>query len=204
MRFRLPHFIIPRGNRLEGERIYLRPPRYRDWRAWAALRESSREFLVPWEPSWPPDCLSRAAYRRRMRQAAAEWHEDSAYAFLIFRHADDALIGGVNLSNVRRGVAQAASLGYWIGASFARQGFMTEALACLMPFLFDRLGLHRVEAACLPHNAASRALLRKVGFREEGFARGYLRINGAWQDHVLHALLRADLAGARRVAGAQA
>ncbi|HEY7689980.1 MAG TPA: GNAT family protein [Dongiaceae bacterium] len=204
MRFRFPHFIIPRGNRLDGTKIYLQPPRYRDWRAWAALRAASREFLTPWEPTWPPDCLSQAAYRRRMRQSAAEWHDDLGYAFLVFRRSDDTLLGGINISNVRRGVSQAASLGYWIGGAFARQGIMTEALTCLMPFLLDRLGLHRIEAACMPHNAASRSLLRKVGFREEGYARDYLRINGTWQDHVLYALLRKDLAGAVRLAGTQA
>jgi len=204
MRFRFPHFIIPRGNRLESTNIYVQPPRYRDWRAWAALRSSSREFLTPWEPTWPADSLSRAAYRRRMHQAAAEWHDDAGYAFLVFRRGDNRLLGGINLSNVRRGVAQAANLGYWIGGPFARQCIMTEALTCLMPFLFDRLGLHRIEAACMPHNTASRSLLRKIGFREEGYARDYLRINGVWQDHVLYALLRKDLAGAARAAGAQA
>jgi ribosomal-protein-alanine N-acetyltransferase len=70
---------------------------------------------------------------------------------------------------------------------------MTEALYVLFPFAFDRLGLHRIEAACLPHNLASRGLLQKVGFREEGHARQYLRINGSWQDHVLYALLRGDI-----------
>jgi len=204
MRFRFPHFIIPPGSRLEGAQVYVQPPRYRDWRAWAALRAASREFLTPWEPTWPPDCLSRAAYRRRMRQAAAEWHEDVGYAFLVFRRGDDTLLGGINISNVRRGVSQAASLGYWVGGAFTRQGIMTEALIALMPFLFDRMGLHRIEAACMPHNAASRGLLRKIGFREEGYARDYLRINGVWQDHVLYALLRKDLAGAVRGAGAQA
>ena len=89
MRFRFPHFIIPRGNRLESTNIYVQPPRYRDWRAWAALRGSSREFLTPWEPTWPADSLSRAAYRRRMHQAAAEWHDDAGYAFLLFRRGDN-------------------------------------------------------------------------------------------------------------------
>ncbi len=192
MRFGLGRFYIPRGNRLEGARIYLRPPRYRDWNAWAMLRAASRDFLTPWEPTWPADALSRAAYRRRMRQSALEWHEDSGYSFLIFRRSDDLLLGGVNLSNVRRGVAQSVSLGYWIGAAHARQDYMAEALRCLLPFAFDRLGVNRIEAACLPHNEASRGLLQKCGFREEGYARQYLRINGNWQDHVLYALVRSD------------
>jgi len=69
---------------------------------------------------------------------------------------------------------------------------MTEGLRCLLPFAFGRLALHRVEAACLPRNEASRRLLDRIGFREEGFARQYLRIDGAWQDHVLYALLGDD------------
>lgn len=192
LRFSLARFYIPRGNRLDGTRIYLHPPRYRDWRGWADLRARSREFLVPWEPTWLPDALSRAAYRRRLRHTALEWRDDSSYSFLILRRQDESIIGGVTLSQVRRGVAQTASLGYWIGAPYARQGYMTEAIQCLMPFAFDRLGLHRLEAACLPHNQASRSLLAKIGFREEGYARGYLRINGSWRDHVLYALVRED------------
>jgi ribosomal-protein-alanine N-acetyltransferase len=192
MRFGLSRFYIPRGNVLEGGRVYLRPPRYRDWRQWADLRARSRDFLTPWEPTWPGDALSHAAYRRRMRQAALEWNTDSGYSFFVFRRDDDALVGGVNLNNVRRGVAQMVSLGYWVGAPFARQGLMTEALRGLLPFAFDRLALHRVEAACLPHNEASRGLLRKLGFREEGHARQFLRINGSWQDHVLYAMVRGE------------
>src|SRR6266478_194701 len=76
-----------------------------------------------------------------------------------------------------------------MGEAHAHQGAMSEAMGALLPYAFDRLGLHRVEAACLPHNTASRALLAKLGFREEGFAVRYLKINGSWQDHVLHSLL---------------
>lgn len=181
-----------RGVRLDRGRIYLRPPRAKDWVQWAEVRERSRSFLVPWEPTWPSDALTRAAFRRRLRQNAHDWAEGSSYSFLLFRADDDRLMGGITLSNVRRGVAQTGSLGYWIGADFARQGYMTEALYALMDFAFDQLGLHRLEAACLPTNVASRALLLKVGFREDGYARQYLRINGEWQDHLLFSILRSD------------
>lgn len=192
IRFGWTRFYIPHGARLLGPRVSLQPPRYSDWRAWADLRARSRAFLVPWEPAWAPDALSRAAYRRRLRHIALEWRDDIGYSFLIFRREDDVLLGGVTLSNIRRGVAQTASLGYWIGQPYARQGFMSEALRCLLPFAFDRLALHRIEAACLPHNQASRGLLTKIGFREEGYARQYLKIDGIWQDHVLYALLSDD------------
>ena len=178
----LPH------THLEGPRVLLRPPRDADWRTWAELRAASRQFLEPWEPVWARDALSRAALRRRLGQAIAEWRRDSSYAFHIFSSADEVLLGGITLSNVRRGVAQTGTLGYWIGQKYARQGYMTEAIRCVMQFAFEDLRLHRLEAACLPENEASRALLIKSGFREEGYARGYLRINGNWHDHVLFGL----------------
>ena len=179
-----------RGLRLQRGRVYLRPPRQSDWKSWAALREGSREFLLPWEPAWTGDALTRAAFRRRLRSYELEWHRGTSYSFLIFHREDDVLLGGVTLSNVRRGVAQSASLGYWVGERFAQQGYMSEALAAVLDFAFDRLALHRAEAACLPDNEASKALLAKCDFREEGYARQYLRINGRWQDHVLFAILR--------------
>lgn len=178
--------------RLDAPRVYLRPPRPGDWKSWAWLREESRAFLTPWEPTWQVDALSRGVFMRRVRRQIGEWRHDEAYSFLMFRHSDDALLGGIGLSNVRRGVAQMASLGYWIGERFSRQGYMTEAVRAMVGFGFHHLGLHRIEAACLPANAASRNLLRKVGFIEEGCARAYLRIDGVWRDHVQFAVLRDD------------
>jgi len=181
-----------RGPRLKHGRVLLRPARQSDWRDWASLREESRGFLVPWEPSWSGDALSRAAFRRRLRSHEAEWQRGTGYSFLLFREDDDKLLGGVTLSNVRRGVAQSASLGYWVGERFARQGYMTEGLHAILDFAFERLALHRIEAACLPANRASQALLRKIGFQDEGYSRQYLRINGRWQDHRLFAVLQGD------------
>ena len=185
-------FGLGRGPRLETTRLFLRRPRLTDWRAWTNLRAASRDFLVPWEPSWPDDALTIPAYRRRLRQIGHEWRTDQGYAFFIFLRETGMLVGGVNLSGVRRGVAQAASLGYWMGEAFANRGLMGEALTALLPYAFERLGLHRIEAACLPHNKASRALLARLGFQQEGYAQGYLKIAGRWQDHILHALLAGE------------
>jgi ribosomal-protein-alanine N-acetyltransferase len=184
----MPH----KGLRVESGRVFLRPLRQTDWREWAALREDSREFLVPWEPAWPHDALSRTAFRRRVRAYDREWQQGTGYSLMVVRRDDDILLGGLTLSNLRRGVAQCGSLGYWIGARYARQGYMTEGLAGMLTFCFEDLGLHRLEAACLPSNAASKRLLACMAFHEEGYARKYLRINGKWQDHVLFALLRED------------
>lgn len=177
---------------LRGRRIYLRPPLAHDWRAWAELRAGSRAFLEPWEPTWPADALSRFSYRRRLRLYQRDARADMAYSFLIFRNGDDALLGGITLSNVRRGVTQAASAGYWMGQPHARQGYMAAAITLVCDWSFGELGLHRMEAACLPENLPSATLLRKCGFTEEGYARKYLRIAGFWRDHLLFGLLEAD------------
>lgn len=179
---------------LRGRRVYLHPPRRGDYQEWSELRSASRAFLEPWEPAWPDDALSRAGYRRRLSRAAADWREDGGYAFHIFDRRHDILLGGIALNNVRRGVAQAAHVGYWIGQTYARQGYMTEALAAVLEFAFSDLTLHRIEAACLPSNTPSASLLQKMGFRQEGLARRYLRINGRWEDHLLFGLLREDRA----------
>lgn len=185
----LRRFVPMPDLRLAGGKVTLRPPRDGDYQAWAELRRRSRDFLVPWEPTWPRDALMRGCWRRRLRHYAEEWAQGASYSFLIFRNGDEALMGGITLSNVRRGVAQAGTIGYWVGQPFARQGVMTEAVGLMLRFAYDELGLHRVEAACLPQNAASRALLARCGFREEGYAPQYLKINGAWRDHVLFAQL---------------
>src|SRR5215218_10366391 len=168
---------------VEGDGVYLRAPQMADFPEWASLREESREFLTPWEPTWLHDDLTRGAFRRRLKRYAEDLRTDQAYPFFLFRRADDALVGGLTLANVRRGVAQAGSLGYWMGAPHARKGYMTEAVQALIPFAFGPLRLHRLEAACIPSNAASIRLLENCGFVGEGLARKYLCINGAWQDH---------------------
>jgi ribosomal-protein-alanine N-acetyltransferase len=177
---------------VEGDGVYLRAPQTGDYADWAALREASRAFLIPWEPTWPADDLSRGAFRRRLRRYAEDLRTDSAYAFFLFRKADHVLLGGLTLANIRRGVAQAGSLGYWIGEPYARRGLMSGAVRALVPFSFTALRLHRLEAACIPSNAASIRLLENSGFSREGYAREYLCINGLWQDHVLFARLAAD------------
>jgi [ribosomal protein S5]-alanine N-acetyltransferase len=194
---RLPRLFAgaePPATRLVGRRVTLRPPVREDYDEWARLREASRSFLTPWEPVWAPDALSRAAFRQRLFHYAAEWRSGQGYNLFLYRNTDSVLLGGIGLSQIRHGVAESGSLGYWMGQRFAGQGYMTEALALMVGFAFGRLKLHRVEAACLPHNRASRAVLIKNGFREEGYAKEYLCIDGRWQDHVLFALLHDEWA----------
>jgi ribosomal-protein-alanine N-acetyltransferase len=174
---------------LRGDGLYLRPARGADFAAWARLREESRDFLTPWEPTWPDDDLTRGAFRRRLRRQNDEMARDEAYAFLIFADGADTLMGGVTIGGIRRGVAQAATLGYWMGARYAGAGHMTKAVALVAAFGFSTLRLNRIEAACIPENHASAALLLRNGFTKEGFARSYLRINGVWRDHLLFAIV---------------
>lgn len=174
---------------LRNSKVMLRTPEIDDYDAWCALRLASRDFLIPWEPQWPSNDLARAAFRGRLKRYWRDIEDDTAYPLFIFTADKRTFLGGITLSNVRRGVAQAATLGYWIGAPFARQGYMTAALRLTLPFAFEHLQLHRVEAACLPDNLASIALLQRSGFAREGLARRYLKINGMWQDHLLFARL---------------
>lgn len=178
--------------RLETGKTLLRSPVERDWRAYAEIRAASRKFLEPWEPTWPNDALSRDAFYRRLNRYASDWRNDTGYSMFLFDRESAALVGGISLSNIRRGVAQCGTLGYWMGEAYAGKGYMREALQLLLDFSFDELSLHRIEAACLPNNEPSRRLLLGSGFSEDGYARKYLKIRGAWQDHLLFSLLAED------------
>jgi ribosomal-protein-alanine N-acetyltransferase len=178
--------------RLEGQAVFLRPPQVDEWDAWAGVRSESRDYLSPWEPTWPSDALSESAYIRRLRRLTTEWKSDEGYSFHISARDTGQLIGGIGLTQVRRGVAQTATLGYWVGQKFARRGYTTEAVGLIVQFAFQTLRLHRIEAACLPENIASRRVLEKSGFVREGYARQYLMIAGDWRDHLTFALLSHD------------
>ncbi len=175
--------------------MMLRLPAHADWRAWTTLREASAAFLTPWEPVWSHDHLSRKAFTNRVYWAARAETQGTALPLLMFRRADQALLGAITLDNIRRGPAQTGTLGYWIGAEHARQGFMREAILAVVHHAFTAMDLSRIEAACLPENAASRGVLEKCGFKYEGVAQSYLQINGRWRNHVLYANLRGDRRG---------
>ena len=177
---------------IHGQKVVLRAPTPADYPEWVQLRFESRRFLAPWEPVWPADELTRLGYRRRIKRYQREIREGTGYPFFIFRTDEPALIGGLTLSHVQRGVTQSAALGYWMGERYARQGYMTDAVRAVVAYAFDTLRLHRVEAACLPHNVASIGLLEKTGFTREGYARSFLCIDGRWQDHLLFAIVAGD------------
>ncbi|WP_350336084.1 GNAT family N-acetyltransferase [Coralliovum pocilloporae] len=183
---------LPEMPPLQHHDVVLRIPALTDYQDWAALREESRAFLKQWEPTWPSDDLTKPAFRRRIRRYHQDMRCDRAYSFFLFRQSDDRLIGGLSLSNVRRGITQACTLGYWMGKPYAGSGYMTAGVTAALPFVFQTLRLHRLEAACLPYNAASIRLLEKVGFDREGYAKRYLKIDGEWRDHLLFGLISSD------------
>jgi len=181
--------------RIETERMTLRPPQHSDFRQWAALRKASEDFLKPWEPVWANDHLSRKSFTNRVYWASRSISSGNAVPLFLVRRSDGALLGAITLDNLRRGPAQSGTCGYWIGQSFARNGYMREALLAVVHYAFTALDLSRVESACLPENVASRGVLEKCGFKYEGVAQSYLQIGGRWRNHVLYANLRADRRG---------
>ena len=186
---------LRRRVRVETDRLILRLPVHTDWAQWAQVREDSAAFLTPWEPVWSRDHLSRRSFTNRVYWARRAEAQGTALPLVMERREDHRLVGALTLDNIRRGPAQAGTLGYWIGAPFARQGYMREAILAVVHHAFHDLDLSRIEAACLPENQASRGLLEKVGFKYEGVAQSYLQINGRWRNHVLYACLRTDRRG---------
>ncbi|MGR3623311.1 GNAT family N-acetyltransferase [Pseudophaeobacter sp.] len=181
--------------RLETERLTLRPPVHSDFQSWAALRLNSRDYLTPWEPAWASDHLSRKSFTNRVYWAQRSVSGGTALPLFLIRREDQCIIGAITLDNIRRGPAMAGTLGYWTGEPYGRQGYMREAIGAIVHYAFGKLDLSRIEAACLPENAASRGLLEKSNFKYEGVAQSYLQINGRWRTHVLYAALRHDRRG---------
>ncbi len=181
--------------RIETERMTLRPPQHADYTPWSSLRRESRDFLTPWEPTWADDHLSRKAFTNRVYWAQRAISQGTAVPLFLIRRSDDVLLGAITLDHIKRGPAQSATTGYWVGAPHARQGYMREAIAALVHHAFTTLDLSRIEAGCLPENTPSRRLLESCGYKYEGVAQAYLQINGRWRNHVLYANLRHDRRG---------
>lgn len=183
---------------LKGRDVTLRPPRMSDYREWAKLRGASRAFLEPWEPSWAPDELERGPWRQRLSRYRREFAQGAAMSLLIFENGHGRLTGGISMGNIRRGVAQSAQIGYWMGEEHAGKGYMGAAIRLMLEHGFGVMRLNRIEAACIPDNERSIRVLEKAGFRREGLLRSYLRINGAWRDHLLYAITADDYRQAKR------
>jgi ribosomal-protein-alanine N-acetyltransferase len=193
-------FLHRNGNQrqIEGDGLILRAPIFDDFPAWQALRAESAAFLIPWEPRWPVDDLTRSGYKRRLRRYQLEARNLTGLTWFVFEGRSNDLLGGLSLSSIRYGAAGSCQLGYWMGERHAGHGFMKKAVGIALGEAFGRLGLQRVEAVTLPENARSIAVLERAGFRREGLVRSYLEINGERRDHLLYAILRSDFAPGQR------
>ena len=188
-------FFFDRKVTLETERLLLRLPKNKDFAQWANLRYESRTFLKPWDPTWSRDHLTRKYFANRVDWAQRSINKGSAYSLLLFEKNTETLIGSITLDNIRRGPSQVGTLGYWVGEAHANQGYMKETLKRIIDFAFYKVNISRLEAACLPENTPSRAVLEKSSFKYEGVAQAYIQINGRWRTHVLYAALRNDRRG---------
>jgi [ribosomal protein S5]-alanine N-acetyltransferase len=194
----LTSFFGPKPPVLAGERVTLRPPTMGDHREWADLRRASRAFLEPWEPSWAPDELERRAWRQRVHRYRREHARGAGMTYLIFENAGGRMTGGISMGNIRRGVAQSAQIGYWMGEQYAGKGYMKAAIGLLLDHAFGTMRLNRIEAACIPGNERSIRVLEKAGFQREGLLRSHLRIDGTWQDHFLYAIIADEYERSKR------
>ena len=177
--------------------VTLRPLRLRDAPSWAEARRRNVEWLREWEakppggkPYVPTSMSTFVTMTRRLR---AEARRGRALPFAVLVGGEFA--GQLNVSSVIRGSLHSASLGYWIDERYAGRGVMPTAVALVTDHCFDTVGLHRVEVNIRPENAASRRVVEKLGFREEGLRRQFLHISGAWRDHLSYVLLSGDVPG---------
>ncbi|MGQ0826593.1 MAG: GNAT family N-acetyltransferase [Actinomycetota bacterium] len=176
---------------IAGARVLLRPLRADDWDAWKDVRERGREWLERWEPMPEPGSsdpvLDREAFRARCGAWERQRHFDSAYGYGLFL-TNGRFAGEVSLGSVQRGPFQMGYIGYWIDEALAGNGFVPEGVVLLMRYAFESLTLHRLEAAIVPRNIASRRVVEKLGMRDEGIASRFLQIQGVYEDHIRYAM----------------
>ena len=179
--------------RLEDRPTAIRPTEPSDAREQLALRVANRDHTGPWDPLRDESFYTEAGQRLELDLDQRSWAAGNAYAFAVLdTDARDRLIGRVALSNVVRGPWQNATLGYWIDRDAVGRGHASRAVRLALGYAFDHIGLHRVQPAIIPRNTASRRVAEKVGFRHEGRALRYLKINGVWEDHDIYALTAED------------
>ena len=168
-----------------GERAYLRRPTVADAKEIITTVRASRDLHRPWV--YPTDT------KRDFEGYIQRTRERDFVGLLICRRSDDRIIGMANLSQIFRDNLQGAYLGFWASAEFSGQGYMTEGLQLVLRFAFKRLRLHRLEANVQPANEKSKALIKRSGFRFEGFSPRYLKVGGKWRDHERWAILAEEV-----------
>lgn len=173
------------------ERMVLTIPPPRRASAMAAFMQENQSHLAPWSPRFPADVTARDYWEQRLKRSREEFSRGASACF-VMSAADDTTgppLGFCNFTQIVHGPSCACYLGYGLSRRAQGQGFMHEGLRAAIDYMFDEVGLHRVMASYMPTNSRSGAVLRRLGFTVEGYARDYLFINGAWQDHILTALV---------------
>ncbi|MGL6236761.1 MAG: GNAT family N-acetyltransferase [Segniliparus sp.] len=182
--------------RTSGGEVRLRPVRLTDAHLWSQTRIADQAHLEPWEPGLGQGWESRHQAQNWLplwRQLRAQTKKGFVYPMVI--EADRAYAGQLTIGGVQRGALQSAWLGYWVASRACGGGVATAATALAVDWCFSSLRLHRIEATVRAENHASRAVLRKLGFREEGLIRDYLRVQGEWRDHLLYGLTAPEAGG---------
>jgi [ribosomal protein S5]-alanine N-acetyltransferase len=179
--------------RLEDPPTAIRPTALEDCEEQLGLRRANRDHTGPWDPARDESFYTAAGQRLELELDQRAWAAGTAFAFAVLAIDEgDRIIGRVALANVVRGPWQNATLGYWIDRRAAGRGHASRAVRLALTYAFEHIGLHRVQPAIIPRNTASRRVAEKVGFRLEGRALRYLKINGVWEDHDIYALTAED------------
>lgn len=176
----LPSFATPR--------LHVRMAKAEDLDAIVRYVTQNADFLQPWEPIRSSSYYTSAYWRQQIARDSDDYFQDRGIRFFLFDspHAGAAVQGMATFGNLVRGAAQYCTLGYAVSQTAQGQGIMREALAdAAIPFVFEKMGIHRIHANYIPRNERSGGLLRRLGFTVEGYARDYLFINGRWEDHIL-------------------
>lgn len=178
------------GLELTGRRVVLRPLVAADFDGWREVRSRCRDWLTKWEPmplpGQPDAADDRRVFAARCGARDRERQLGTGYGFGVF--VDGRFGGEINLSGIQRGPFQNGYVGYWIDEGLAGRSYTPEAAVVLFRYAFEELGLHRLQVAIIPRNAASRRVAEKLRLRDEGTALRYLEINGVWEDHVRYAI----------------
>ena len=174
---------------VQTERLELRLGSERDAAEIARFYRENRDHLQPWSPTFDLQAFTEAFWLEQVTRRQEDFDAGrSARAFIFPREPCDRVIGNLSLTEIQRGPAQSCLLGYSLAADAQGHGYMAEAVRGAVGYAFEQLRLHRVAASYMPRNRRSGAVLRRVGFTVEGYARDYLLIDGRWEDHVLTAI----------------
>lgn len=181
---------MPQGFLLTDEAVSVRIARIKDSKRLEQLILGNREWLRPWEAT-NPEGPNSFDVKRQIRSLLRQMDEQISMPFVV--EFEGEVVGQLNVANMLYGSVSSAVIGYWIAPEVAGRGVMTTAVGLVSDYLFNVVGLHRVEIAIRPENSASLRIVEKLGFRFEGLRERFIHINGAWRDHYVFALTHEEV-----------